>query len=414
MRLQSKQCLDTVAPDTPATCVSGRQSSKAKQGFGRVLLDSFYLEPDFHYLNHGAFGAVSRPVARTANKLRRQIESQPSRFMNVDLSGLIRTSADRLGRFIGARGEDLVFVQNATTAMNAVLRSLVLLPGDEVVTTTHVYGAVARTLEFVCERSGARLVHAKIPFPAATPSDLTDAVLSAVTGRTRLIVIDHVTSASALVMPVRDITDFAADRGIQVLVDGAHGPGMLPLHVDDLNATWYAGNCHKWLGTPRGCGFLWTKPGRQSLVRPTTISHGVGRSYNEAFDWPGTIDFTPWLCVDAALDFRASLDEKRINTHCLKTIRKGAKLVASSVDGELGGTRQLISFMTAIRLPLPRKANARDAAALRAALRNDHKIEVSTECIDDALWLRLCAYVYNDLSDFEALADVLPDALDAL
>lgn len=327
---------------------------------------------------------------------------------------MIRESAERLGRFVGARGEDLVFVQNATTAMNAVLRSLVLLPGDEVVTTTHVYGAVARTLEFVCERSGARLVHAEIPFPATTPDDLTDAVLSAVTGRTRLIVVDHVTSPSALVLPVQEITDFASDRGIQVLVDGAHGPGMLPLQIEDLNATWYAGNCHKWLGTPRGCGFLWTKPGRQSMVRPTTISHGVGMSYTEAFDWPGTIDFTPWLCVDAALYFRASLGEKRINTHCLKTIRKGSKLVASSANGELGGTRQLMSFMAAIRLPVKRKASKRDADTLRATLRHQHKIEVSTECIDDALWMRLCAYVYNDVSDFKALADVLPEALDAL
>ncbi len=406
--------MDTIAHKTSVNPASGPQESKTGPVLGRALLDSFFIDPDFHYLNHGAFGAISRPVFKTANKLRRRIETQPSRFMNTDLSAQIRDSAERLGQFIGAQGEDLVFVQNATTAINAVLRSLVLLPGDEVVTTTHVYGAVARTLEFVCERSGARLVHAKIPFPATTPSELSDAVLSAVNGRTRLIVVDHVASASALVMPVREICDFASDRGIQILVDGAHGPGMLPLQIEDLNATWYAGNCHKWLGAPRGCGFLWTKPGRQAMVRPTTISHGVGRSYVEAFDWPGTIDFTPWLCVGAALDFRATLGEKRINTHCLKTIRKGAKLVAGSVGGELGGTRQLISFMTAVRLPLPRKAAARDAAALRAALRNEHKIEVSAECIDDVLWLRLCAYVYNDLSDFEALADVLPGALDAL
>lgn len=391
-----------------------QQESGTKVVLDRSLLESFYVDPTFRYLNHGAFGAVSRPVAKTANKLRRHIETQPSRFLTEELAGMIRKSAERLGRFVGARGEDLVFVPNATTAMNAVLRSLVLLPGDEVVTTTHVYGAVARTLEFVCERSGARLIHAEIPFPATTPDDLAEAVLSAITGRTRLIVVDHVTSPSALVLPVQEITDFASDRGIQVLVDGAHGPGMLPLQIENLNATWYAGNCHKWLGTPRGCGFLWTKPGRQSLVRPTTISHGVGLSYTEAFDWPGTIDFTPWLCVDAALDFRTNIGEKRINTHCLKTIRKGAKLVASSVNGELGGTRQLMSFMAAIRLSIKRKATSRDADTLRTALRHQHKIEVSMDCIDDALWMRLCAYVYNDVSDFEALADILPESLNAL
>ena len=406
--------LDTVATGTSVDVDTDHQEPGSKSVLGRPLLGTFFLEPDVHYLNHGAFGALSRPVSETANSLRRRIEAQPSRFLNEDLPDMIRKSADRLGEFVGARGQDLVFVPNATTAINAVLRSLVLLPGDEVVTTTHVYGAVARTLEFVCERSGARLVHAKLPFPATSPDDLTDAVLSAVTGRTRLIVVDHVTSPSALVVPIQGITDFAADRGIQVLVDGAHGPGMLPLQIEALNATWYAGNCHKWLGTPRGCGFLWTKPSRQSLVRPTTISHGVGVGYTEAFDWPGTIDFTPWLCVDAALDFRADIGEKRINTHCLKTIRKGAKLVASSVGGELGGTRQLMSFMAAIHLPVKRKASKKDALSLRSVLRNRHGIEVSMECIDDEIWMRVCAYVYNDISDFEALADVLPDALKSL
>jgi len=406
--------LDTVAPGSSLNVSADQQAPEAKTVLGRALLDAFFVDPECRYLNHGAYGAVSRPVAETATNLRYRIETQPSRFLSEDLPGMIRHSANRLGEFVGARGEDLVFVSNATTAMNAVLRSLVLLPGDEVLTTKHVYGAVARTLEFVCERSGARLVHADIPFPATSPEDLTNAVLSAVTGRTRLIVVDHVTSPSALVMPVREITDFASDRGIQVLVDGAHGPGMLPLHIDELNATWYAGNCHKWLGTPRGCGFLWTKPSRQALVRPTTISHGVGMSYHEAFDWPGTIDFTPWLCIDAALEFRASIGEKRINTHCLKTIRKGAKLVANSVGGELGGTRQLMSFMAAVRLPMKRKASKRDAGTLRSVLRHRHQIEVSTECIDDVIWMRLCAYVYNEISDFEALASVLPDTLESL
>lgn len=376
--------------------------------FGRVLREQFYLDPDCTYLNHGSYGALAKPVAEAANKLRIQAERQPTRFMVEELPDMIRDSADCLAKYVGTRGRDIVFVDNATTAVNAVLRSLAFLPGDEVVTTSFAYNAVRKTLEFITERAHARLVVAEMPFPLLSPSDIVEAVAAAMTRRTRLLVVDHVTSETGLVLPINDIVRLARSRNIPVLVDGAHAPGMLPVKLEQLDATWYAGNAHKWLGAPRGCGFLWTYPDFQSRVRPTTISHYIGHGYTRAFDWPGTKDFTPWLAVPAAIDFRASLGEAEIYAYCRRLAARAAKLLSDSWQSDLGSPRGMMSFLATVALPSSVSATPAAADRIRHILRTEHNLETYVKAIDGRFWLRVSAYVYNDMADFERLAELAP------
>jgi len=394
--------MDTVTPE------SALQQKPRAARFGSGIKDRFLLDPDCTYLNHGSYGAIALPVYEAADAVQRQIERQPSRFMMEDYPASVRDSAETLGRFLGARSEDLVFVENATQAVNAVLRSLVFMPGDEILTTGFAYNAVRKTIDFVAERAGARVVPVDVPFPIENPFDIVQAVEEGMSRRTRLIVVDHVTSETAVVMPVREIIRLARERNIPVLVDGAHAPGMLPITLEELDATWYAGNCHKWLGAPRGCGFLWTYRDFQSRIRPTTISHYVNDGYTAAFDWPGTKSFSPWLTVDAAIDFRAELGEADIYGYCRPLAARAAQMLATAWKTRTGTPRGMMSFMATVQLPYPGRATPEAALRLREVLRHQHNIEAFVKAIEGGLWVRLSAYVYNEMADFERLADIAP------
>lgn len=380
----------------------------SQKPFGDAARADFLLESDTVHLNHGAFGATPIPVLRAAEAYRAEAERQPTRALTVELPTLLRRSAERLGAYVGAQGEDIVFQENATQAVNAVLRSLVLFPGDEVLTTSHTYGAVMRTLEFVCDRAEARLNTVHLAHPVPDPQTALETMTDAITPRTRLVVVDHVTSPTATVLPVAEIAAECRDRGIPVLVDGAHGPGMLDLDIAALGVTWYVGNCHKWLGAPRGCGFLWTAPRRQAMLRPTTISHGFADGYIAAFDWPGTKDFTPYLCISAALDFRAGYGEDRIRAQCRSLAAEGGARLAEALGTRAGVAPAMAGFMTTVELPSrfgpPKPATAE---RLRTALRDRHGIEVNIIPFDGAIWLRLSFYIYSTISDVDRLADAL-------
>ena len=240
--------------------------------YGRAIRGEWPLDPGYVTVNHGSFGATPRAVLAAQDGWRRRMEAQPSRFMHRELPGALRAAADALAAFMGGTGDNLAFVENATAGCNAVLRSLALAPGDEIVVLSHVYGAVGNTVRYVTERAGARLVQAVLPFPRGDADDIVDAVAACLTPRTRLAVLDHITSKSALVLPIKRMVAACHAAGVPVLVDGAHAPGQVALDLPDIDADWYAGNCHKWLMAPKGCGFrcMPGRTGRPTSTRPSS------------------------------------------------------------------------------------------------------------------------------------------------
>ena len=271
------------------------------------------LDPGVTFLNHGGYGATPRPVLAAQQRWRDQMEAEPVRFFAHDLEPALDEARHALGPFVGADPEDLVFVPNATAGINTVLRSLRFAAGDELLTTDHAYAAARNAMEFVAEREGARVVVAPVPFPLQSPREVIDAVMRCVTPHTRLAVVDHVSSPTALVFPIEELVGELTLRGVEVLVDGAHAPGQLALSVPSLGASYYAANLHKWVCAPKGAGFLWVRRDRQPLIRPLAISNGAASTrtnrsrFRLDFDWTGTADPSAWLAVPDAIEFGAQL-----------------------------------------------------------------------------------------------------------
>ncbi len=373
--------------------------------FGAKLRGEFFLEPRIHYLNHGSFGATPRRVLAVAAAWRERAEAQPVRFMTRELPPLLRAAADELGAFVGADGRRLAFVDNATTGVNAVLRSLGLGRGDRVVTTSQVYPAVRQALRYVCGRAGARLVEAPLPFPIARLTDPLEVLDKALRPGARLAVIDHVTSATALVLPIAEMIAVCRDHGVPVLVDGAHAPGMLDLDIESLGADWYTGNCHKWLFAAKGCAFLWASAERWETLRPAVISHAPGGV--EAFDWPGTRDFSPWLSLSEALSFYEELGEDALRSHNRELALWAARHLAEAWDTELPCPEGMIGAMASLKVPGSEGSGQEEAESLRDRLWDAYRIEVPVTAIGGALYLRISAQVYNQRYQYQVLAEAL-------
>ena len=374
---------------------------------GSALRPWFRLESGIDFLNHGSFGAAPGDVLDAAERWRGLMEANPDHFFRDVLPSELRRAASELARFLGADAASLAFVDNATTALNAVLRSLEFGPGDEILLNSQSYGALRQIARYVCERTGAKLVEPRIALPLADRSQLLAALAPAFTSRTRLVVIDHISSPTGLVWPVAELAALARSHGAQVLIDGAHAPGQLELDLPALGADWYVGNCHKWLFAPRGCGFLWSRAETQARIHPTTISHGYGSGFAAEFDWTGTRDVSAWLAIDAALRFLQELDAARVRHYCHQLVARTAQEIARAWREPLAGPVPLHASMMAIRLPRAWQeaapATRETAAKLQSTLLRDHRIAVAIMAIDGALWARISAQVYNAPADYERL-----------
>ncbi len=403
------------------------------------------LDPTVTFLNHGSFGSCPRPVLDVQAELREQMEREPVLFLDGQLERRLDDARQPLAAFVGAQPADLVFLPNATTGVNTVLRSLDLRPGDEILTTDHEYNACLNAIHDVTRAAGARAVVAQVPFPLRSADEVVDAMLAAATPRTRLAVFSHITSPTALVFPVERISAALGERGIEMLVDGAHAPGMVPVAIDQLaqmGVAYYTANCHKWLCAPKGAGFLWVRRDRQQSIRPLVISHAansprIDRSrFLEQADWTGTLDPTPYLAVPAALEFLAGLMPggwPELIAANRRLALEARDLLAAELANDPPAPDEMIGAMAALPLPdgidppppqLPPDValgTAYSADPLHDTLFERYRIEVPV-----STWppfaqtdrpqlrlLRISAQAYNVLADYARLAQALQDLVPA-
>lgn len=362
------------------------------------------------FLNHGSFGAVPRVVFDEQTEWRRRLEAEPIELLGRRRDELVHAAKEAVGARLGMRPDDFGLVTNATEGINAVLRSLSFGPGDELLTTNHVYHAVRQAMKYVAGRSGAGYREIDVPLPVRSADEIAECVLSGLSPRTRLLVIDHVTSPTALVFPVAQIVAGCAERGVEVLIDGAHAPAMVELDIARLGATYYAGNLHKWSCAPKGAGFLWVRPERQADIHPPIISHFLGEGFAREFGWQGTRDVSAWLTVPRALAFLSDLGWDRVRdhnhamaiwAHQLLCRRWGVEPL-SPLDGSLLGS------MATMRLPgtlgqLP-EAQIR---TLQQRLYTEHRIEVPLHPFAGRHYIRVSCQVYNTPADYERVGEVV-------
>ena len=394
------------------------------------LAAQWALSRDIVYLNHGSFGACPRSILNDQFELRAKLEANPMKFLVRDYPPLLDAAREEVARLLGAAPDDIVFTRNATVGVNVVAQSLPLLPGDEILTTNHDYNACRCTLEEVARRREARVVVAEVPFPLISEEQIVQPILAAITPRTRLAMIDHITSPTALVFPIERIVRELQSRGVDVLVDGAHAAGMVPLDLSGLGAAYYTGNLHKWTCAPKGAAYLFVREDRRENIRPLTVSHGEnthrpGRSaFHDRFDWPGTLDPTPWLCAGSASRWCASLlpgglAELMAKNHQLAV--EARRLLCDALGVKVPCPDSMLGAMATIPLPPvlqsgpPPTADLRrfqgwlSADRLQAWLAGEHRIEVPIVRWgkDGHRWLRISAQAYNSREQFEHLAEVL-------
>ena len=378
------------------------------------MRDLFLLRDDVVFLNHGSYGACPRPVFEEYQRWQLELERQPVEFIARRFRGLMRSAREVLGGYVGADADDLVFVTNATTAVNIVARSLTLGPGDEVLLTDHEYGAVDRTWRFVCADRGATLVRAAIPVPVTSAAEVVERVWSAVTTRTRVLCISHITSPTALILPIEELVSRARAADIITLVDGAHAPGQIPLDLRTLGVDYYAANCNKWLCAPKGSGFLYARRERQADLRPLLVSWGeewidaaTPSAFINEFEYQGTRDPAPFLAVPAAIAFQRAHDWETVWDACHALVRRAREAVTAITGLPPLSPDDRRWFLQMVSVPLP----VEDPRAAQRRLLEECGIEVVATRWQDRSLLRVSVQAYNTPSEIDRLAAAVETVL---
>ncbi len=417
---------------------------------GEDIASRWMLDPSITFLNHGSFGARLRSVVEAQRRRRDELEARPVEYLDRRARELITESMMAVGTFLGmapgsapAPGSgggncagsgagSFGFTTNATDGVNAVLRSLEFEPGDQLVTTNHVYNAVRQTLRFLTERAGAELIVAEVPLPVGSADDVVEAIRGALTERTRLVIVDQITSPSAIVFPIERIIELCAERGVDVLVDAAHGPGMLELDVESLGAAYYVGNLHKWVCAPPGAGFLWVREDKQDGIHPTVISHFFGEGIVQEFGWQGTRDITAWLTVPDAIREVGALGARcaedagwegdpisggwsavRRHNHEMAVWVQAMLCEAWGVEPISPMDGSMLGSMASVFLPPEVKRGFESAREFQLALYDGYGIEIPV--IDElGPWIiRSSCQVYNSPEQYVYLADSVKELIGA-
>jgi len=385
--------------------------------FGKAMLSEWSFDPGVTYLNHGTVGVTPRRIMAVQQAIRDAMERHPSRFM---LRALIETefgrplpepprlraAADQVAGFLGARGADLVFVDNITTGANSILRSFPLREGDEILVSDLVYGGVLRAALFAARERGATVRTVEMPHPFRA-DQLTDAYAKAVGPRTRLAIVEHITAQSALLFPLRETAARLRAGGVAVLADGAHAPGQIPVDIPSLGVDWYVGNLHKWAWTPRSSGILWAAPERQAELRPVVISWGLDKGFKAEFDMLGTRDPSAHLSAPAAIALMREWGLEAIQAYNHALAWTGAQRLAERWQTTFDVPEAMIGSMATVPLPDAAGGTPAEAQALRDALFFDDGIEVQMHAYRGRVWARISAQIYNDINDIDRLAEAV-------
>ena len=300
--------------------------------------DYFLLRKGLTFLNHGSFGSCPKPVFQTYQDWQLRLEEQPVAFLDQERDLITNLSKPRelLAKMFNTSPQNLVRVTNATTGLNAIARSIALAEGDEILTTDHEYAAVENTWEFLVRKVGAKIVRAQITLPLVSKEQFFDDLVAQMNERTKILLLSHITSPTALLFPIEDVIDEARRRGIITVIDGAHAPGQIDVDLDALGADFYVGNCHKWLLAPKGAGFLWAHPNWHQKLEPLVISHGWSvkdrkedrTAFLDSFEIQGTQDPSAWLAVPAAIEFREIHNWEQVSRACGLLARETAARIA--------------------------------------------------------------------------------------
>lgn len=381
----------------------------------QALRELFLLRPDVVFLNHGAFGACPHPVFAAYQHWQLELERQPVEFLGRRFRELLHEARACLGEFVGSPADALVYVPNATTAINSVARSLHLEPGDEILGTDHEYGAIDRTWRLICASRGARYIRVPLPSPLRSKEQIVDAIWNYVNPRTRVLAISHIASPTALILPIAMLIARARTAGILTVVDGAHGPGHVPLNLTALGADFYAGNCHKWLGAPKGSGFLYARSEVQGLLSPLIISWGAEVDYPALspflndHEWQGTRDIAPYLAVPTAIQFLRDHQWPSVQENCHLLAQTARRRI--EVLGKLPGLYpdDPTWYAQMVSIPVP----VADARAVQTRLYEQFRIEVPLMAWNDQVLLRVSVQGYNSVLDIERLISALAQVLEA-
>jgi isopenicillin-N epimerase len=366
----------------------------------------FLLRDDMTFLNHGSFGACPRLVFEDYQRWQLELERQPVEFMAERYNPLLGEARAALAEFLGTRADNLVYVPNATAALNLVARSLPLQAGDEVLSTDHEYGAIEKTWQFACARRGAVYRTVALDLPAESQEELLESVWRGVNSRTKVLALSHITSPTGMLLPVAELIRRARAAGILTVIDGAHAPGQIDLALDELGADFYAGNCHKWLLSPKGAGFLYARPQRQELLQePLVVSWGwqAGETPRlvEQNQFQGTRDIAAWLSVPAAIRFQQQHDWPQVRRDCHALLQQARAMIPA-----ITGLPPLYPpdwHVQMLALPLP----PCDLKEIHRRLWQEFRVEIPIMQWRDRQLLRISAQGYNCPQDLQTLREAL-------
>ncbi|XP_072178811.1 uncharacterized protein [Diadema setosum] len=381
--------------------------------FGTEVRQKHFLLEDCTFLNHGAFGATLRDALDVAQQWQRYVERQPLRFFDREVLPHMAYITRRLAKFVGSDATGIVLVPNVTTAINAVIRSIPFQKGEKIFCLDTTYGAVKKLLKHTAEVMNLVYQEERLKLPLTSNQEILDLISSKLSKGTRLAVFDHIPSNAAFIMPVKQIVKLCHEKGVPVLIDGAHALGTLPLDMRDLNADYYTANAHKWLCNPKGCAFLYARRELRAVTRPLVISHGFGSGFSSEFIWSGLRDYSPFLALHTVLDFwqAQGVDRMRDKMHSL--LVEAAVLLVKSWDTGLLAPLDMCGSMALVRLPQEFSANKTVDYSVAESIQNElyhrYNIEVPVKALKGALYVRISSHIYNEPSEYKKLDAAILD-----